>query len=215
MSAIIGPVPAYANVTINAQYYQPSRFEISALTRGQTTTVTTSEDHNYVIGQTVRLIIPSAYGCFQLNETQGIVTSVPSTTQVIVTIDSTNANDFIASPYTATITNVTQANPAIVTASNSFKALDRVLITDVGGMTELNDNVFTVVSASSSSFSINVNSTGFTAYSGSGTAAILNHPTTLPQILAVGDVNSGAINSNGRIQNQTYINGSFIDISPN
>lgn len=38
---------------------------------------------------------------------------------------------------------------------------------------------------------------------------------TLAQILPIGDVNQGAINSNGRIQNGTFIPGSFIDISPN
>ena len=37
---------------------------------------------------------------------------------------------------------------------------------------------------------------------------------TLPQILAIGDINSGQINENGRIQNLTYIPGSFINISP-
>lgn len=37
---------------------------------------------------------------------------------------------------------------------------------------------------------------------------------TLPQILPVGDVNTGAINSNGRTDQQTYIPGSFINISP-
>lgn len=215
MSAIIGPVAIYSNLPIEAQFYQPSRFEISALTTGVTTTVTTSTDHNYVIGQRVRLIIPQDYGCFQLNETDGIVISVPSTTQVTVEINSTDANSFIADPYTATITNITQASPAVVTATNYFTPFDRVLITGVAGMTELNNNIYTVVAATSSSFSLAVNSTAFTAYTGSGTASLFPHQTTVPQILAIGDVNSGAINTNGRTQNQTYINGSFIDISPN
>jgi hypothetical protein len=43
---------------------------------------------------------------------------------------------------------------------------------------------------------------------------IASTATTQPQILAVGDVNTGALNSNGSIT-QTFIPGSFIDISPN
>lgn len=86
------------NLPINAQYYQPSVFDISALTLGTSTTVTTSVNHNYVIGQTVRLHIPVAYGSSQISGQQGIVTSVPGVTQVVVAIDSTLANSFIASP---------------------------------------------------------------------------------------------------------------------
>jgi hypothetical protein len=38
---------------------------------------------------------------------------------------------------------------------------------------------------------------------------------TLPQIVAVGDVNTGAINNHGRSCTHRHIPGSFIDISPN
>jgi hypothetical protein len=71
---------------------------ISGLIFGINTTVTTTVDHNYVIGQLIRLLIPSAYGSVQLNEQLGYVTAIPATNQVIVTINSTNANPFIASP---------------------------------------------------------------------------------------------------------------------
>jgi len=37
---------------------------------------------------------------------------------------------------------------------------------------------------------------------------------TKPQIVPVGDNNSGVINSNGRNHNGTFIPGSFINISP-
>jgi len=131
------PIPAYQNLPIESDWYEPSRFVISAVTRGDTTTVTTSVAHNYVIGQQVRFIIPPSFGIRQLNERQGYVISVPSTTQVVVDIDS--------------------------------KLMD--------------------------------------AYTSSSA-------TTVAQILAIGDINSGAINSNGRSDNQTYINGSFLDISP-
>lgn len=134
---ISSPIPPYANVPIQANFYQPSRFVISAVTLGFTTIVTTSSDHNYVIGQEVRLIIPPSFGCRQLNDMQGFVISIPNTNQVEINIYSLGGDPFVSS------------------------------------------------SAS-----------------------------TQPQILAIGDINSGKINSTGRLNTGTYIPGSFINISP-
>ncbi len=208
------PIPAYQNLPIRADYYQPSRFVITAITRGNTTTITTSVAHNYVIGQNVRLIIPKDYGSFQLNETQGYVISIPSTTQVVVMIDSTNSDAFIPSPYVSTITNAIQTNPVVLTTNNNFLIGGYVRITGVGGMTELNDNSYQIVAGNSTSISIGVNGAGFTAYTSGGTVTLTNHQNTQPQILAIGNNNSGQINSSGRSQNITYIPGSFINVSP-
>jgi hypothetical protein len=91
-----------------------------------------------VIGQLVRTIVPSYYGTIQLNEVEGYVTSIPALNQVVINVNSTNMNPFIASP---------------------------------------------------------------------------SYGPTLPQIKAIGDINSGQINM-GRSGNLTWIPGSFIDISP-
>lgn len=139
MGFLSGPQPAQNNPPINPQYYEPSRFVISAITRGSTTTVTTSEDNNYVVGQEVRLVIPKFYGIYQINEQTGIVISQPTSTQLVINIDSRTYDAFISVP----------------------------------------------VSDAQS-----------------------------PQILAIGDVNSGVINSSGRVNIGTFIPGSFIDISP-
>jgi hypothetical protein len=136
-SVISYPIPAYQNLPIHAEFYIPSRFVISAISFGQTTTITTTTNMNYVVGQLVRLIIPPSFGSRQLNETQGYVISIPSGNQVILNINSMNVDLFISSTAT-----------------------------------------------------------------------------TLPQILAIGDINTGAVNSNGRSNNFTYIPGSFINISP-
>jgi hypothetical protein len=133
----IGPTPPYNNPPIEPQYYLPSVFFISAVALGQVTTITTSVEHNYVIGQLVRLIIPFSYGCRQLNERQGYVVAVPSANQVLLDINSIGSDPFV---------------------------------------------------------------------SGFGT--------TMAQILAIGDVNTGAQNAFGRVNNGTFIPGSFIDISP-
>ncbi len=137
------PIPAYQNLPIEPQFYQPSRFVISAINEGLITTVTTTVDTNYVVGQQVRLLIPPAYGAYGLNNQFGLVIDLPATNQVTILINSTYMDPFIPSP---TIPN--------------------------GG------------------------------------------DTTLPQIVAIGDTNSGQVNL-GRNNNLTYIPGSFIDISPN
>ncbi len=138
-SFLSGPTPPYNNLSINPQYYKPSKFFISDITLGQTTTVTTTVDMNYVIGQEVRLLTPSSFGCYQLNEVSGYVISLPASNQVELSIDSSQNVD----PF----------------------------------------------------------------FSGSVS-------TTLPQIVAIGDINSGNISNTGNINLNTNIPGSFINISP-
>jgi hypothetical protein len=72
------------------------------------------------------------------------------------------------------ITGVSQAAQAVVTAvGHNLEAGNYVSISGVGGMTELNGNTYQVVAVlTNDTFSINVNSTGFTAYSSSGTVDV-------------------------------------------
>lgn len=132
-----GPIPPYTNPPIEPQNFKPSRFVISAVTLGNTTLVTTSVNHNYVIGQECRLIIPNGYGCRQLNGVTGLVDSIPNPNQVVLLINSIGGDPFIAA-------NLRQ----------------------------------------------------------------------VPQILAIGDINSGATNDHGRRYTKSYIPGSFRNISP-
>jgi len=98
MSAIVGPQPPFNNPVIAPQNFEPSNFEISALSLGVSSTVTTSVDHNFVLGQRVRIHIPKTYGTAQMNELDGTVTEIPSTASVIIDIDSTKFDAFIPSP---------------------------------------------------------------------------------------------------------------------
>jgi hypothetical protein len=133
-----GPIPPYTNPPINPQYYLPSRFVISAISLGTTTTVTTTVNHNYVIGQQCRLIIPPGYGCTALSEQSGFVITIPAANQVVLTTNSEGITPFI-----------------------------------------------------------NISSN------------------QQPQILAIGDINTGAVNALGNNLTSTFIPGSFIDVSPN
>lgn len=125
------------NPPITPWYYIPRAAFIASIVQGQTTTVNTVHSQNYVVGQIVKILLNSNNGCRGLNNREFIVISVPSSTQVILDV-----NSLLETPF-------------VLTASN-----------------------------------------------------------TEPQIVPVGDYNSGAINNQGRVNNSTYIQGSFINISP-
>ena len=74
-----------------------------------------------------------------------------------------------------TISGITQANPAVVTAtSHGYDNGDEVVITGVSGMTEVNGKRFLVADKTTNTFelqdkdAVDINSTGFTAYSSGG-----------------------------------------------
>lgn len=74
---------------------------------------------------------------------------------------------------TKTITNITQADPAVVTAAgHGFETNDEVHIDDIVGMTELNGLRFKITVLSADTFSLNdADSTSFSAYQAGGFAA--------------------------------------------
>ena len=93
-----GPTSAYQNVPINPQNYLPRSFFISGITLGTNTTVQTTKNMNYSIGQLVRLLVPQSSGSYQLNQQLGYVISIPQQNQVVIQIDSSqNVNPFISS----------------------------------------------------------------------------------------------------------------------
>jgi hypothetical protein len=117
------PVPYYNNnIPMQLDFFQPSRFVITNVTLGQTTIIETSEDHDYVIGQLIRLFIPKGYGCTQLTGKTGYVVSIPDTDQVEVTIDSSiNVNQFIAASETNSpaITAIGDGNSGIISSTGT------------------------------------------------------------------------------------------------
>ena len=78
-----------------------------------------------------------------------------------------------------TITNITQANPAVVSAVNTFSNGQRVLIDDVVGMVEVNDTVFVVANVTGTTFELSgIDSSAFTAYGSAGTATPVTNQIT-------------------------------------
>jgi len=113
-----------------------------------------------------------------------------------------------------TITGVSKANPAVVTAAlHGFSNGDYVDIRDVAGMTELNGNRYIVANVATNTFELtdlsgtNINSTAFATYISGGTAR--KAVTTISNLDHL-EGESVVILGNGAVQsNQTVSSGSI------
>lgn len=86
----------------------------------------------------------------------------------------------ISTQANATITNITKANPAVVTTSGAhgFSNGQLIYIYGVGGMTEVNGRLFTAAGVTGTTFQLSgVDSSGYTTYTSGGTAS----PAAVPQ----------------------------------
>lgn len=130
-------------------------------------------------------------------------------------------NPWYYQPSLFTIADITRGSTTIVTMnSNTTGGTSvnpnyvvgqkiRFNITFGYGMPQINKQEAYVISVPSTyTVEVNIDSRFYNAFDTSPTGA-----TTPSQIIAIGDINSGQINSSGRINNLTYIPGSFRDIS--
>ncbi|MBS3903755.1 MAG: hypothetical protein KGZ39_00330 [Simkania sp.] len=127
------PSGAYVKKVLYPDLYEPGVNYISAITTGTTTTVTTTANHNYVVGQEIAFRIPSLWGTTQLNSLPnttipgspiyGYVTSVTSNTIFVCSINSTgytafNSNQTVASvpglnfPQVVAVGDINSGGPA-------------------------------------------------------------------------------------------------------
>ena len=116
---IFGPIPPYNNPPIEPQFFQPSQFFISNISLGQTTTVTTTINHNYVLGQQVRLLIPVAFGSRGLNEQTGFVIAIPAANEVTLDTISVGIDPFINASFStkAQIVAIGDYNTGLISSS--------------------------------------------------------------------------------------------------
>lgn len=174
---------------------------LSAQSANPVTSVSTaSESTINVAAHTVR------YGAGTISYSAGSITGLdPDTTYYVYAVDPDLSGGAVA--YTATtdpldvvggndrvrigsirtavsastgnITAITQANPGAVTmaTAHGWTTGDQVTITGVVGMTEVNGNTYTITVTGTDTFTIGVNTTGFTAYTSGGTAARVSVPT--------------------------------------
>jgi hypothetical protein len=72
--------------------------------------------------------------------------------------------------FPAVITGATQASSAVLTVTSQFTVGQQIKISGVVGMTQLNGNTYVITAVTATTVTINVNSTGFTAYVSGGLA---------------------------------------------
>lgn len=114
----------------------------------------------------------SELGALYWNETLGDYGTINAYTR-------SGSSEAVVEAMDATITGATQANPCVITAANSFSNGQKVFISGVVGMTELNGNVYTVANASGTDFELSgTDSSAYTAYSSGGTASGWDGPLT-------------------------------------
>ena len=95
---------------------------------------------------------------------------IGDTVQIGFTLSDSQMRELTDSGDAVTITGASKATSCVLTAINSFFANELIRISGVVGMTELNGNVYLIISANSTSITISVDSTGFTTYASGGTA---------------------------------------------
>jgi hypothetical protein len=99
---ITPPVTRLVNNGIQRAVYVPLRRIVTNVTNAIEPTVTTSENHGFATGQSLRLIVPDSYG-MDVNE-RGIATVI-NDTQFTITVNTLDL-DVFATPV---ITNFTDA----------------------------------------------------------------------------------------------------------
>lgn len=104
-----------------------------------------------------------------------------------LSLDEGNLLVFLGlSPTPNAISNVTQATQAVVTViGNNFSVGQEVFIVDVNGMFEINNNYYTIVARSTNTITLNVDTTGFPAYTLGGNVYVANGPSIVPGTISL------------------------------
>ena len=97
----------------------------------------------------------------------------------------------ILTEATIAISAITQANPAVVTAtSHGLSNGDRVFITGVGGMTEVNNLEFTVANTTTNTFELSgIDSSAYEAYTSGGTVGKIVEVATSYSVTDIFEIN--------------------------
>lgn len=115
-------------------------------------------------------------------------------------------------PSRFVISNIALGQTTVVTTTTNMNYVIgqeiRLIIPPSFGSRQLNEQTgFVIAIPAANQVNLNINS------SKNVDPFISSNATTKPQIIAIGDINCGVINSNGRVLNITNIPGSFINIS--
>lgn len=124
--------------------------------------------------------------------------SLPGNTQITSTNHCVELNDYLylsgaISDTILTITGITQASQAVITATNTLSTGQYVQISDVSGMTQINGKMVEVVSSTGSTFTINLDTTLYSAYTSGGEAVVMLLQAQIGQVISIVDENNFVI----------------------
>jgi hypothetical protein len=111
---------------------------------------------------------------------------IGDTVQMAITISPEQIKSLTPTNITAPITAITNAYPAVITTANAFSVGQLVQISGVLGMPEINNSTsgrnYQITAASTSSISINFDTTTFGVYTSGGTATIVTNTNAFSEV---------------------------------
>ena len=100
---------------------------------------------------------------------------IGDTIQLGFTISDEQMRALVDSPIVFSITNATSTSPCVLDCVGEFGSGSLIRIDGILGMTELNGNVYNVLSSSATQVTIEVDASGFTTYDSGGTATQVSY----------------------------------------
>ncbi|HXZ67034.1 MAG TPA: ubiquitin-activating E1 FCCH domain-containing protein [Alphaproteobacteria bacterium] len=166
-----GPVAPGLNIT-NATWAASAPMNITGATRASPVVIT-SANHGFVNGDRVFIQgIPS--GMTQINNKQFTVASATTNTFALQGINGTGYNSY-TSGGTVTKCQMSDCSATITTStSHGFVNGNHVYITNVGGMTQLNNATYTVANATSTTLDLVGSVPPYSAYTTGGSVYCTN-----------------------------------------
>lgn len=197
--------------SINIYTRYSSEWNISAITQASPGEITTAVPHGLITND--RIYLSQIVGMTELNQTEFLVVYVAATKFTLKTLAGTAVNTSAYGAYVSggkvaivrdvglAITGISKAAAGIVTiASHGLSTYDKVFITDIVGMVELNDRFLWVKKIDANTFSltdelgVDIDTTGYTTWSSAGTVSLIRGLFT-----KIGDFPSGGGFYGGRM----------------
>lgn len=104
--------------------FQPAMRVITNITNSFPATVTTSLNHQYIVGTIVRLNVQPEFGMVQANQKVGTILTVPTPTTFTVSIDTTYFDVFVTPNIPAPPPQIAYQSPFVTAIGEDNSILD-------------------------------------------------------------------------------------------
>jgi Flp pilus assembly protein TadG len=164
-SSARGAIPAAKTVT-GAVWANGAAHNITGITRANPAVVT-STAHGFSNGDTV--YISGVSGMTQVNNRVFTVANATANTFRLQSVNSSGYGSYTSGGTVRECLNAT-CSAVITASSHGFNVGDRVYFTGVGGMTQLNNTLFTVSATTGNTFTLSGSQGGYSAFTSGGNA---------------------------------------------